>query len=124
MERLPQRAIEPCLQPSGPGEASRRLLEQVGRAPSPARDLQVALFERDNRTMPVAKLITVDGQPAVVLPDEALQHLHASKAAALFLAKTAEGLVLHRCDTEFHRQMTIAEAGMREYCDALSQLAK
>ncbi len=74
--------------------------------------------------MLVARVITVGSEKACILPAEALQRLHLDGDDRLLLTETAEGFILRRYDEEFQRQMEIAEEGMREYRDALKELAK
>jgi putative addiction module antidote len=74
--------------------------------------------------MLVAKLITVGTERACVLPEEALRRLHVNGDDSLLLTETAEGFILTRYSEEVRRQMEIAEEGMREYRDALRELAK
>jgi len=74
--------------------------------------------------MLVAKLITVGSERACVLPEEALRRLQVNGEDSLLLTETSEGFILTRYSEEFRRQMAIAEEGMREYRDALSELAK
>jgi putative addiction module antidote len=78
----------------------------------------------DNVDMLVAKLITVGSERACILPEDALKRLQVNGDDSLLLTETSEGFILTRYSEEFRLQMEIAEEGMREYRDALSELAK
>jgi hypothetical protein len=67
--------------------------------------------------MPVAKLVTIGGERACILAEEAPKHLPVNGDDTLLLTGTAEGFILRRYSE-------LAEEGMREYRDALRELAK
>ena len=71
-----------------------------------------------------AKVITVGSETACILPEEVLKRLQVNGDDSLLLTETSEGFILTRYSEETRRQLEIAEQGMREYREALSELAK
>lgn len=70
------------------------------------------------------KLTTVGNSTGVVLPKEILEKLRASKGDTIFAIETPNGVELTPYDSEFARQMEIAERVMREDRDVLKRLAE
>lgn len=70
------------------------------------------------------KVINIGNSLGVILPKEALGHLNIDKGDTVFLMKTNEGYQLTPYDAEFELQMSAAEEVMREYRNALRELAK
>jgi putative addiction module antidote len=59
-----------------------------------------------------------------VFPKDALAKLRVEEGDTVFLTETPEGFRVTAFDPEFEHQMKVAEAGMRDYRDALRVLAK
>lgn len=74
--------------------------------------------------MRAIKLTTVGNSTGIVLPKEALARLKVKKGDSLFLVETPNGYELTPYDPEFASQMDAAEKGLREYRNALRELAK
>ena len=70
------------------------------------------------------KLTTVGNSTGIVLPKEALARLNIKKGDSVFLVETSAGYELTPFNPEFAAQMEEAEKGMREYRNALRELAK
>lgn len=70
------------------------------------------------------KLTTVGNSVGVVLPKDILEKLRASKGDQIFVVETPNGVELTPFDSEFARQMEIAERVMREDRDVLRRLAE
>jgi putative addiction module antidote len=70
------------------------------------------------------KLTAVGNSTGIVLPKEALARLKAKKGDTVFLVETPAGYELTPFNPEFANQMEAAEKGMREYRNALRELAK
>ena len=60
----------------------------------------------------------------MILPAEAVRELNLSEGDRLFLTKSPEGLRLTPYDPSFEKKMEIARKGMRQYRNALRELAK
>ena len=58
------------------------------------------------------------------MPQKVLDRLGVKTGDIIYLAETPDGYELVPCDAEFHRQIKIAEKGMRRYRNALRELAK
>jgi putative addiction module antidote len=71
-----------------------------------------------------AKLTTVGNSTGIVLPKEALARLKVKRGDTVFLLETPTGYELTPYNPEFAAQMEAAEKGMREYRNALRELAK
>lgn len=70
------------------------------------------------------KVTTVGNSIGIVLPKEALSHLHVAKGDTLCITETPHGIELSPYDGEFEVQMTAARKIMRRYRNALRELAK
>jgi len=71
------------------------------------------------------ELRKVGDSVGVVLPDEALAHLHAGEGDAVYLTEAPDGaLRLTPARPEFAEQMQIAESVIGRYRNALKDLAK
>lgn len=60
----------------------------------------------------------------VILPQEALAALKVAEGDSLILTESPDGYRVNNFDPEFERKMQIAEEGMRQYRNALRELAK
>lgn len=60
----------------------------------------------------------------VILPAEAVEALKVEAGDKLFLTDSPDGLRVTPYDPEFARQMEVAAKGMKEYRNALRELAK
>jgi putative addiction module antidote len=71
------------------------------------------------------KVTTVGSSAGFILPKEVMAHLKVKKGDSLFLTEAPDGSYrLTPYDPEFERQMTLAEAIMKEDRDVLRALAK
>jgi putative addiction module antidote len=70
------------------------------------------------------KITQIGNSLGVVLPKEMLARLNVTKGDELFMSRTPHGVVLTTTDPEFEHQMTLAREIMRDYRDALAELAK
>ncbi len=70
------------------------------------------------------KLTAIGNSTGVILPKEILEKLRASKGDSIFVTETPNGVELTKFDSEFARQMEIAERVMREDHDVLRRLAE
>ena len=69
------------------------------------------------------KVRAIGSSCGVILPKEALQHLHLKEGDEVFLVETPDGYEMRPYDSEFHRQMEIAEKVMKRYKNALRELS-
>ena len=59
------------------------------------------------------------------LPKDAINALRVREGDMMYLTETTDGgYRIAPCDPKFERQMELAEKGMREYREALRELAK
>lgn len=70
------------------------------------------------------KLRKVGNSVGVVLPKEALAVLNVQEGDSLYLSQGQGGFRLAANDPKFAKAMRAAEEGMRQYRDALRELAK
>ena len=70
------------------------------------------------------KVTTIGNSMGIVLPKEALAKLRAEKGDVLFLVDTPDGLTLTPYQQDFENQMDAAEKVMKNYRNALHELAK
>ena len=71
------------------------------------------------------KITTVGASSGVILPKEAMAHLNVRKGDSLYLTEAPDGSYrLTPYNPDFERQMTQAEAIMREDREILRVLAK
>ena len=69
------------------------------------------------------KVTTVGNSAGVVLPKDLLARLRVEKGDRLYVTETPDGIMLRPYDSEFARQMGVAEDIMRERRNLLRQLA-
>ena len=74
--------------------------------------------------MTKVKVTSVGNSVGIVLPKEILTQLRISKGDSLNVTETPNGIVLTPYDSEFERQMDLAESIMREDRDVLRKLAQ
>ena len=67
---------------------------------------------------------TVGNSTGIILPKEVLARLDVKRGDKLLLTETPKGFVAHTYDAEFKEQLGFAEEGMRQYRNALEELAK
>jgi putative addiction module antidote len=60
----------------------------------------------------------------VILPQEALSRLQVNEGDSLTLTEGKDGYLVTQFDPDFERVMKIAEEGMKQYRNALRELAK
>lgn len=71
------------------------------------------------------KLRKIGNSVGIVLPKEALAHLHAAEGDTVVLTETAEaGLQLHAAQGEFAKKMEVVDDLCRRYRNALRELSK
>ncbi len=70
------------------------------------------------------KLRAVGNSTGVVLPKEVLADLKLEQGDRIFLVKTEDGYRLSPYDSSLSEQLEAAELGMRQYRNALRELAK
>lgn len=70
------------------------------------------------------KITAIGNSMGIVLPKEALSKLKAQKGDVLYLVDGPEGLTLTPYREDFAEQMEAAERVMKQYKNALHQLAK
>ena len=70
------------------------------------------------------KLIAVGNSTGVILPKELLEKLRVQKGDELHALETPDGIRLTQFDSEFDRQLDVAERVMREDRDILRKLAE
>ncbi len=70
------------------------------------------------------KLRAVGNSTGVVLPKEVLADLKLTQGDRIFLVKTEDGYRLSPYDASLSEQLEAAELGMRQYRNALRELAK
>jgi len=69
------------------------------------------------------KVTSVGNSMGIVLPKEALTKLKAGKGDMLYLVDSPEGLTLTPYQQDFGQQMEAAEKVMKQYRNALHELA-
>ena len=74
--------------------------------------------------MVAVKVRMVGNAAGVILPKEALNRLNVKQGDTLFLVESPDGYTLTAYDPEFQAQLESAEKGMRQYRNALRELAK
>jgi putative addiction module antidote len=70
------------------------------------------------------KLIKIGNSAGVILPKELLDRLRLEVGDSLSYSQTAEGIALSVKDPDFANQMSAARTIMKNYRNALSELAK
>lgn len=70
------------------------------------------------------KVTTVGSSVGIVLPKEALGKMKVSKGDTLYLVEGPDGYTLTPYDKEFEKQMEAADKVMKQYRNALRELAK
>lgn len=71
------------------------------------------------------KVRKIGNSQGILLPKEALQQLQVKEGDAIYLTKAPDNaLRISTGDPAFERKMAIAERGMRQYENALRELAK
>jgi len=70
------------------------------------------------------KVTQVGNSMGILLPKEALSKLKAEKGDTLYLVEGPEGLTLTPYNQDFEQQMKVAEKAMKNYRNALHELAK
>jgi putative addiction module antidote len=70
------------------------------------------------------KVTTVGNSVGVVLPKEVLAKMQVQKGDSLYLTETANGFEISPYDPDFEQEMTIAKQVMKQYRNALRELAK
>lgn len=70
------------------------------------------------------KLRAVGNSTGLVLSKEVLSDMALSQGDEVFLVKTEDGYKITPYDAQFEQQMEAAEQGMRQYRNALKELAK
>ena len=71
-----------------------------------------------------SKLRKVGTSTGLILPKEALHHMHAKEGDTLFLVKTPEGCLLTPYDPEVEEQVKLGLDFMAKYRDTFRALAK
>lgn len=77
-----------------------------------------------SKTFVETKLRAVGNSTGVVLPKEVLAELNLAQGDRVFLVKTESGYQLSPYDAALAAQLEAAELGMRQYRNALRELAK
>ena len=77
-----------------------------------------------SKTAIETKLRAVGNSTGVVLPKEVLADLNLGQGDRIFLLKTENGYVLSPYDEALDEQLNAAEVGMKQYRNALRELAK
>ncbi len=77
-----------------------------------------------SKTVIETKLRAVGNSTGVVLPKEVLAELNLVQGDRIFLVKTERGYQLSPYDDALAEQVEAAEVGMRQYRNALRELAK
>lgn len=70
------------------------------------------------------KVTTVGNSTGVVLPKEVLAKMQIEKGDNLYLTPTPNGFEITPYNPEFEQEMTIARKVMKQYRNALRELAK
>lgn len=70
------------------------------------------------------KLTTVGNSTGIVLPKELLEKMRVQKGDLLHVLETPDGISLTPLNTEFARQMDVAEGIMRKRRNLLKKLAE
>ena len=60
----------------------------------------------------------------MTLPVAVREKLHVRKGDELYMTETPDGFILTPYDPDFAETMKVADAGMRQYRNALRELAK
>ena len=76
------------------------------------------------RSIVKTKLRAVGNSTGLVLSKEVLADMSLSQGDEVFLVKTEDGYKITPYDATFEEQMAAAEKGMRQYRNALKELAK
>ncbi len=74
--------------------------------------------------MSTLKVMQIGNSFGVVLPKEVMARLKIAKGDELHLSDMPHGVALTTTDPSFEEEMNIAREFMREYRDALAELAK
>ena len=74
--------------------------------------------------MVAVKVRKVGNAAGLILPKEALSRLQVQQGDTVFLVETPDGYTITAYDPEFAAQLEAAEKGMRQYRNALHELAK
>ena len=70
------------------------------------------------------KVRRVGNSLGVVLPREALARLSVDNGDLLYITDAPDGFRITAADPEFEKQMQVASKGMKQYRNALRELAK
>ena len=70
------------------------------------------------------KVTQIGNSLGVVLPKDIVERLGISRGQQLSVSETANGIELSPYDSEFEKQMQLAEEIMDQYRDTLRELAK
>ncbi|WP_330204430.1 AbrB/MazE/SpoVT family DNA-binding domain-containing protein [Cyanobacterium sp. Dongsha4] len=70
------------------------------------------------------KVTTVGNSTGVILPKEVLAKMHVEKGDNLYLTPTPNGFEITPYDPEFEQEMETAREIMKQYRNALRELAK
>lgn len=74
--------------------------------------------------MHTVTLTAIGNSTGVILPKEILAHLKAEKGSKLTLTETPDGYAITAYDPAFEKEMQAAEDVMKQYRNALRELAK
>lgn len=74
--------------------------------------------------MPVLKLTSVGTSTGLVIPKEMLARMNVEKGDMLHAVETKDGYLLTPYDAEMQRQMELGREVMKEFREALRELAK
>lgn len=74
--------------------------------------------------MHTLKLIPVDNEMGVILPEEVLARLKLGNGALLYMSDTPDGIALTPCTPGFAEELALGRAFMRDYRDTFGALAK
>ena len=74
--------------------------------------------------MTTVKVTKIGNSVGIVLPKEVLERLRVSQGDQLHICETPDGVSLTPYDSEFQRQMEVAERVMRKDRDVLRRLAE
>ena len=72
----------------------------------------------------VVKVLEIGNSLGVTLPVEVREKLRVRKGDKLYLTETPDGFTLTPYDPDFAETMELADAGMRQYRNALRELSK
>lgn len=70
------------------------------------------------------KVTTVGNSLGIILSKEVLTHLRVKKGDKIYASETSNGIELTAYDSEFAKQMDLAESIMHENRDVLKKLAE